>query len=259
MTEMIVNDGNAIPVGAAVRQLAERRFYSRMALFMLVVVLIGFGPSFYLKPLDLVHYPRPNPSLTPGVMVHGLTFSAWIVVFIAQTQLVAAGRRDLHRALGVAGIGLGVALLPVMYLTAVWQVARANQPPITDPLTWTAVPLAGIPVFAALLLLGLRYSRRDLQAHKRLMLGLMIMVMQPALHRFPIFPPTLLFFVIVSILTWLLFVPLFLWDRRTIGKLHWATKLGAALFALVIAAQTIGLAIPGLWAPIAERLPGVGA
>lgn len=259
MTDMVVNDGNPIPVGVAERQLAERRFYSRMGLLLLALVLIGFGPSFYLKPLDLIHYPRPNPSLTPGVMVHGLMFSAWMAVFIAQTQLVAAGRRDLHRALGAAGMVLGAALLPVMYLTAVWQVARANQPPVSDPLTWTAVPLAGIPAFAALLLLGLRYSRRDLQAHKRLMLGLMIMVMQPALHRFPIFPPTLLFFVIVSILTWLLFVPLFLWDRRTIGRLHWATKLGAGLFAVVIAAQTVALAVPGLWAPIAERLPGVGA
>ena len=25
-----------------------------------------------------------------------------------------------------------------MYLTAVWQVARANQPPFTDPLNWTS-------------------------------------------------------------------------------------------------------------------------
>ena len=39
-------------------------------------------------------------------------------------------------------------MIPVMYLTAVWQVARANQPPFTDPLTWTIVPLAVIVPFA---------------------------------------------------------------------------------------------------------------
>ena len=43
---------------------------------------------------------------------------------------------------------LAMLMIPVMYLTAVWQVARANQPPFTDPLTWTIVPLAVIIPFA---------------------------------------------------------------------------------------------------------------
>jgi hypothetical protein len=31
------------------RKASERKFYSRMALFLAFVVLLGFGPSFYLR------------------------------------------------------------------------------------------------------------------------------------------------------------------------------------------------------------------
>ncbi len=234
----------------------ERRFYTRMAWFIVALVFVGFGPSFYLKPLGL-SFPRPNPPLIPNLMLHGAVFTAWMAVFLAQVSLVAAGRRDLHRVLGAAGMALGALMVPVMYLTAVWQVERASQPPFTDPLTWTVVPLIGIPVFAAMLWLGWRESRRDLQAHKRLMLGVMIMLTQPAVARLPVAPPTLPGFAIQGVLSWLLFVPLFLWDRRTIGQLHWATKLGAGLFALVVAAQVVFMAIPGVWSSFAAHLPGV--
>src|ERR1019366_1216110 len=128
----------------------ERRFYTRMAWFLLALVFIGFAPSFYLKPLGL-SYPRPNPPLIPGLLLHGAVFTTWVAIFMTQVTLVGAGRRDLHRSLGVAGMALGVAMIPVMYLTAVWQVARASQPPFTDPLTWTVVPMAGIPIFALML------------------------------------------------------------------------------------------------------------
>src|SRR4051794_26228309 len=103
------------------RASAERKFYSRMALALVAIVFLGFAPSFYLR--DVVPaYPRPNPSLTPFVMLHGSLFTLWMLVLIAQTQLVAAGRRDMHMKLGVLGMLLAVAILPVMYLAAVWQV-----------------------------------------------------------------------------------------------------------------------------------------
>lgn len=236
----------------------ERRFYRRMAWFIVAIVFIGFAPSFYLKPLGL-SYPRPNPSLVPNLILHGLVFTAWVGVFLAQVSLVSMGRRDLHRKLGVAGMALGAAMIPVMYLTAVWQVARASQPPFTDPLTWTVVPLVGIPVFALLLGRGWRESRRDLQAHKRLMLGLMIILTQPAIARLPMAPPSLLGFSLQSAFAWFVFVPLFIWDWRTLGRLHWATSFGAWCFALIIAAQILFLATPGLWSAFAAHLPGLGS
>ena len=237
------------------RMSRERKFYSRMAWLMLAIIFVGFMPSFYLR--GLVHYPRPNPTLPPSVMLHGLTFTAWLLIFVAQTQFVAAGRRDLHIRLGQAAFVLGVALIPIMYTTAVWQVARANQNPFSDPLNWTIVPLSGIIPFAIMLWLGWT-RRREAQWHKRAMLVAMLLIMQPGIGRIPLGPPMLAVHAVGGALTLALFIPLMVWDRRTTGQLHSVTKLGFALSALAIATQIAFLAT-GAWAPIAAHLPGVGA
>src|SRR4051812_7690240 len=72
----------------AERKSAERKFYSYMALFLVAVVFIGFAPSFYLRGV-VPAYPRPNPTLPPGVMFHGLMFTLWMALLVVQTQLVS--------------------------------------------------------------------------------------------------------------------------------------------------------------------------
>lgn len=237
------------------RQASERKFYSRMALFLVAMVLLGFGPSFYLRGI-VPSYPRPNPTLTPWVLLHGGMFTLWMLILVAQTQLVAAGRRDLHKKLGAASILLAILMIPMMYLTAVWQVARANQPPFTDPLNWTIIPLAVIPVFAILVWNGWK-RRREAQWHKRLMLSAaIVVVMGPVFGRLPIAPPSLAWFSFQHSLGLVLFVPLLLWDRRSQGRVHSATRLGFSLAVAMFAVSTAILAI-GAWAPIAAHLPGV--
>ena len=237
------------------RQASERKFYSRMALFLVAMVLLGFGPSFYLRGI-VPSYPRPNPTLTPWVLLHGGLFTLWMLILVAQTQLVAAGRRDLHMKLGAASILVAVLMIPMMYLTAVWQVARANQPPFTDPLDWTIIPLAVIPVFAILVWNGWK-RRRESQWHKRLMLGAaIVVVMGPVFGRLPLAPPTLGWFSLQHSLGLVLFVPLFLWDRRSQGKVHPATWFAFSLAVAMFAIST-AILVTGTWAPFAAHLPGV--
>lgn len=232
---------------------AERRFYLGMALAMIVLVLIGFGPSFYLR--GYVHFPRPNPSITPLVLLHGLAFSVWMLLFAAQAGLIAANRRDIHRVVGPASMVFAALLVPLMYVTAVGQVARANQPPFTTPLDWSAVPLFPIPAFIILIWQGWKH-RHSAAAHKRLMLGAALMMMDPAIGRLPLAPPTLAGFAVLNLLSLAMFLPLVWWDRKTLGKLHWATKLGMGLFALALALRLLALAT-GAWGPVAAYLPGV--
>jgi len=238
------------------RQLAERRFYSRMALFLIALVFFGFAPSFYLRGV-VPSYPRPNPTLPLSVLIHGGLFTLWMVLVVAQTQLVAAGRRDVHMKLGLATVLIALALIPIMYLAAVWQVARANQPPFTDPLTWTVIPLAVIVPFALLIWQGWAH-RRNAQWHKRLMLSAAILIVAgPAIARLPLAPPTLAGFTFQLILGLGLFIPLFVWDRRTQGHIHLATWLGFAMGALSIFVPLAVFWTGADWAPIAARLPGV--
>ena len=118
------------------RRSAERKFYSRWRC-LAAIVLVGFGPSFYLRGI-VPSYPRPNPTLPMSVLLHGALFTLWMLVFVAQTQLVTARRVDLHMKLGKAAMVLALAIIPMMYLTSVWQVARATSS-VNDPLHWTGV------------------------------------------------------------------------------------------------------------------------
>lgn len=238
------------------RQTAERRFYSRMALFLILLVFLGFAPSFYLRGV-VPSYPRPNPTLPLSVLLHGGLFSLWMLLVVAQTQLVAAGRRDVHMKLGALTVLIALALIPVMYLTAVWQVARANQPPFTDPLTWTIIPLAVIVPFFILIWQGWA-QRGYAQWHKRLMLSAAILIVAgPSIGRLPLAPPTIAGFTFQMTLGLALFIPLFLWDRRTQGQVHPATWLG---FGMAVLSVWVPLAIIWTgadWASIAAHLPGV--
>ena len=244
------------PIGD--RKTAERKFYSRMAIFLVVVVFLGFAPSFYLRGI-VPPYPRPNPSLPPAVMFHGLMFTLWMALVVVQTQLVATRRVENHMKLGAAAMLIAIALVPVMYLTAVWAVARHSHPPFTDDLNWTAIPLAVIPAFAFLIYEAWR-RRREAQWHKRLMLGAtIIFAAGPGFGRIPLAPPIFWGFaaqLLAGIA--LLYLPLFIWDRRTQGKVHPATWTG---YAVGMAAAIIPLALiyTNSWAGIAAKLPGVGA
>ena len=237
------------------RKSSERKFYSRMALFLVFIVLLGFAPSFYLRGV-VPSYPRPNPTLPPAVIFHGLVFSTWMLLIVAQTQLISARKHESHMRLGKLGMLFAILMIPVMYMTAVGQVARANQPPFTDSLTWTIVPLATIIPFAVLVWNGWE-KRREVQTHKRLMLSAAILVMMgPAIGRLPIAPPTVLGFTIQMLVGFLLFVPLILWDRKTVGHVHPATKFGIGMAALwvVFPLAVFWLNLP--WAEVAAYLPG---
>jgi hypothetical protein len=240
------------------RKAAERKFYSRMALFLVFLVLLGFGPSFYLRNI-VPAYPRPNPTLPPTVIFHGTVFTIWMALIIAQTQLIGARKHQLHMRLGKAGMLFAILMIPVMYLTAVWQVARANQAPFTDPLTWTIVPLAVIVPFAALVWGGW-VNRRNVQTHKRLMLSAAILVvMGPSIGRLPIAPPTIVGFTFIFLLGLALFIPLFVWDRKTQGHIHPATKFGFTMASISVAIPLAVFWFNLPWARVAAHLPGVGA
>jgi hypothetical protein len=240
------------------RKASERKFYSRMAIFMVALVFIGFAPSFYLRNL-VPSYPRPNPTLPPTVIFHGLMFTLWMTLVVIQTQLVSARRVETHMKLGKAAMFLAVALVPVMYLTAVWGVARESHPPFTDGLNWTAIPLAVIPAFAFLIYEAWR-RRKEAQWHKRLMLGATILfVAGPGFSRIPLAPPSFWGFTIQLLVgIAILFAPLVIWDRRTQGKIHPATTTGI-MVALAAAIVPLALIYTNSWAGIARHLPGVGA
>jgi hypothetical protein len=146
--------------------LMGRRFFIGFGILAAFVVFAGFSRSYYLRP-----FTGATPISAP-LFLHGLAFTCWIVLFIAQSALVATGHADVHRRLGMAG-GLLLVVLLVSGWTRAIAAARlghipAAQTGVTDPLAALAIPLRDLLVFAALAATAL-YFRRHSDIHKRLM------------------------------------------------------------------------------------------
>jgi hypothetical protein len=102
--------------------------------------------------------------------------------------------------------------------------------------------------------------RRDVQFHKRIMLSAaIIVVMGPTIGRLPVGPPILPVFTVQLLLGLALFIPLFLWDRKTVGQIHPATWLGFAMASITVAVPLAVFWFDLPWAKVAAHLPGVGA
>ena len=163
----------------------DRVFYSSMAIAMALTVLIGFGPTFYLKALGGGPMITVNGLLfTPLVHLHGVLFTGWVVLFIAQTALVASHRVAVHRRMGIAGGLLAALMTTVGTATVIKGAARGVASPGADPLVFMAIPLFDMLLFPAFVGAAL-WLRADKEAHKRLMLLAYISIIAAAVLRLP--------------------------------------------------------------------------
>jgi hypothetical protein len=205
----------------------ERRFYAGMGVAILLVVIVGFAPSYYLR--GIVDAGRPLAPMTPLVHLHGALFSAYVGLFLVQAALISARRPLLHMKLGTLTVLLAAAMVAVGTMTAVQQAARGSGPPGIPPLVFLAVPLIAIFVFAGLVAAGW-HCRSDPQTHKRLMLVAAVQMLQPAVGRLPL-PPDVLGGELGTLVAFLMVTPLIVWDLARRGRLHKATAIGVAILA----------------------------
>lgn len=167
--------------GARTANLPGRRFdhvfFTGMALVMLLTVFVGFAHTYYLA--GLFHAPLPNRI----IHIHGAVFSCWILLLVAQTSLVSAGRVDIHRRLGVAGFFLGC-LMIVLGLVAATDALSRGAPATRDPQMFYIVGLTDILLFAVPLYFAF-HMRSDPPAHKRFIYIATIALLTPAIARLP--------------------------------------------------------------------------
>ena len=212
----------------------DRRFFTGMAVAAALVVFTGFARTFYLRgTFDL-------PPLSRLLVVHGALFTAWILLFVAQTSLVALNRTGVHRRLGLSAALLVPAMLVVGFLAAVDAARRGATPPGgPPPLVFMAIPFADLVVFGALAAAGLALRGRR-EAHKRLMLLATIGLLTPAIARLPGIAAAgpLAFFGLAD----LFIVACLAYDRATRGRVHPAFVWGSLFLVL---SQPLRLVIAG--------------
>lgn len=226
------------------RRSAERLFYTGIAISMFAAVFLGFARSFFLRPW----FPEVPAPTEPVFFVHGLAFTAWLVLLVAQPALVAAHRTDLHRKLGWTGAGLAAAMVALGTFGAL---VAARRPTgfvgiSLPPLQFLAVPLVDMTLFATFVALAVA-KRRDTQSHKRLMMLASVNLLAAGIARWPFSmmqagPP--MFFGLSD----LFIVALVGWDLASRGRLHPVTLWGGLA---IVVSQPLRLVLSGTGAWLA--------
>ena len=150
------------------------RFYLLIALALVVFVVVGFAPSYYLRILTA------PPPLTTLLHVHAVVFTVWMGLFLAQVGLVAAHRVDLHRKLGIAS-AIFAGIVVAVGVLSVFQTAISNHvsPSGLAPPQFSIIGFTSIGLFAVFIALGIAFRRRP-GLHRRFMILGFIASISPA-------------------------------------------------------------------------------
>jgi uncharacterized membrane protein YozB (DUF420 family) len=208
----------------------EHLFFTGMAVAMALVVLIGFGRSFFFAFMWREH--DPDASTEPVYYIHGALAAAWMAFAIFQPLLIRRRKVQWHRRLGWVGAALAGAVMLTGVYVAVLSGARGPGSPLPPtPPDFLGVIASGIVIFGVFVCLAVVY-RRNGQAHKRLMYLATVNLIQAAVVRIP-------WSFVHSAGPWTTYpvayafiLPLFVWDWRTQGRIHFATLWGGLGIAL---------------------------
>jgi hypothetical protein len=232
---------------------ADARFFARMSWIMLACVLLAF-PLTYFVPL--VTGAKRFILLRH---LHGLAFFAWMALYAWQSQLVAAGKVVRHRSIGLFGLALAGAMVPLgvwMFLTSTHERALAGHP---SPYELSLYSLFDIASFGALVIAAVSTAMRRTDWHKRFMYAAAITLVGPAISRWFLLVPMASPWTDMgpNLLADLLFIPLALYDRKALGRVHPATLVA---IAAVVPMHVIEPWIAGSawWNAVAPGLLGAG-
>ena len=230
----------AVPVS---RLSGERRFFLGMAGALAVCTFAGFARTYYLMQFTGAR------ELTWLVHVHGILFTAWVLLFGLQAGLISAQRHDVHVVTGVAGVALAAAMI----VTALSVAVVAPRPP-NLPFTreqFLIIPLITIGLLA--LFVGLAFANRHRpDFHKRFMLVATINAIVPALSRMTAMLPFLPRGVLGALIIMNVFIAvLMVYDWRMLGRVHRATLIGAGV-TLIFEPLRFIIARSEWWPPVAR-------
>jgi hypothetical protein len=217
----------AVSTASTARTRRSRWFYVGVSGVLLLVVLLGFSQSFFLRSFFTE---RP---LLPYLYVHGTLLTLWFSLVFAQACLVAAHRTDLHRRLGVAGVVNAAVLVPISAMVVIRAIPRYIAGGMVPAEIQFIVigDLISLVVFSVLIIGAVTWRRRP-EWHKRLMAVASIIIVGPAVARLeraglPLPVPAVLLLLLAALLVH---------DAATLRRLHQATVLSSLLVLVSLGA-----------------------
>jgi hypothetical protein len=147
----------------------ERLFFTLAGVWFVALPLVGFGPTFYFRRI-----PEPLPT---HQVVHGVLFSAWVVLFLVQALLITTRHVRWHMKLGMASVAVLLLMLPAGFYVVLVK-AAAGLKGVDD----AGGNLTSLTFGFGLAFAGLVCRRRPF-VHKRLMLFATLMLTLAAADR----------------------------------------------------------------------------
>jgi hypothetical protein len=248
----------------------DRWIFVFMALWFIALVLTGFIPDSIMK-IGLVRTGQRPPF--PLVMhMHAVLMGSFLLLLLAQTWLMATGRRQYHMQLGMAAFVLAPALVIVGFILAPTMYYQTRDLLQTAPpgalreklqkglLVSENIKLvqiyAGV-LFSIFLAVGLRARKTDPSLHKRMMILATAMPLPAGIDRIQWIPSSLPGSPLTPILYTMVAVsPMFAWDVIRNRRVHRAYLIWLGLF-LPVAAVVISLWDTPWWHATARAMLGV--
>jgi hypothetical protein len=227
----------------------DRWIFVVMAAWFIAIVLIGFIPDSLMK-IEMVRT-GARPPFPLVLHMHAVLMGSFLLLLLAQTWLMATGRREYHMQLGIAAFVLAPALVVVGFILAptmyhqIWDSLQTAPPEAKERLRKSLLFSENIKLvqiyagvlFSIFIVIGLRARVRDSGLHKRMMILATAMPLPAGIDRIHWIPSTLPDSPLSPVLYTLAAVaPMFVWDvmrNRGVHRAYWIW-LGLFLPAAVV-------------------------
>lgn len=225
----------------------DQAFFTKLSTWLAVFIVFGFVQWGLRGMVNYTHVPV-------WVHLHGLLMVAFLALFVMQNRLAGNGNLALHRKLGWTSAYLVAAIAGVACFTGVMAIKLHTVPPFFTDAYFLALVLVDAVVFAGLVFAAIT-RRKETEYHRRLMIGAVIILMEPALGRLLPMPfmngmgewvTMVIQLAVVAIMA--------LHDRRVLGKIHPATATSGAIVAMshvLIELSALNPTVQGIAASIA--------
>lgn len=247
----------------------DRWIFVMTAVWFIAIVLMGFIPDS-VRVVGAVQAGQ-RPPLPLVLHMHAVAMGSFLLLLLTQSVLMATGRCELHKRVGIAAFALvpvlvviGLVLAPTIY-RQVWHFAQSAPPALQPALQQRLLVLDDILLmqirigilFPLFMIIALKARRTNAGLHKRMIFLATAMPMPAAIDRISWLPNSIPASAVGTDLYILAAVsPLFIWDvvrNRRVHEAYWIW-LGICLpFAVVI----YNLWGTPWWYATAPRLMGV--
>jgi hypothetical protein len=208
-----------------------------MSAWFIAIVLTGFIPDSIMK-IGLVRA-GTRPPFPPVMHMHAVLMGSFLTLLLAQSWLMATGRREYHMQLGLLALVIAPALVIVGFILApmmyhqMWDALQAAPPAARGKLLAAVLNSENVKLiqiragllFPLFLTIGLMARKTDVGLHKRMMVLATAVPLSAGIDRIHWLPTTMpgsalsVDLGIVAAVS-----PMFIWDvlrNRNVHRAYW--------------------------------------